>query len=294
MTVLQTWAGLLLVILALADVFRSLVRTPLREGPFSYLGERIVCRSLYHVFLLTGRRGFLATIGPSSVVARAAMIVLALLFGWGLVFFAADEWILVAKTGDAAGPWERLYYTGYAVSTLGLGDVVPNSVPARLATIGASLTGFTVITFVVGSISPISNVVAARNAICSWVRAYEDATGRGADDGAAFDLLLDRTASDISSIADAMVTLPVRHRVHAESERFALSHAMAVLEAGIRRTGRATDVRARLVLDTIDTILRAIGDDWLHVPADLGPPAADRRGWLRLYLEADRMPVPGG
>ena len=281
--VLLVLAGLAIVLVALADVFCSLVRTPLRSGPFTSAAERLVCRSLYRLFRRTGHRDLLAAIGPASVAARALAVLLALFVGWSLILFADPNWVVVSKTGDPAGPWQRLYYVGYTISTLGLGDVVPNAVPARLATVGASVTGFTVITFVVGSISPLSDVISDRNSVASTMSAHAQALEAGADGSTALQSAFDQALSPLARIATAIETLPVRHRMHAERERMALSLALSRLDRAIGMHGSQHDVRCQSAHDAIDRILAALVDDWLDDP---GP---DRKARLQAFLEADRL-----
>ncbi len=283
MNVLLAFLGLALVASALVDVFCSLVRTPLRAGPFTTLGERIVCRNLYRAFRLTGRRNLLAAIGPASVASRAFMVLLALFAGWSLVLFSHEGWVVVAKTGEPASVWQRFYFVGYTISTLGLGDVVPNAVPARLATVGASLSGFVVITFVVGSISPLSDVIAARNAVIATVRAFDAAVAAGADEVDAFDCALDLLVPPLIAVATAIETLPVRHRMHAEREHLALSIALRTLEKAATHAGRESDLRVVAVRDAIDRILDVLNTDWLDAPK------GDRATRLQAYVDADAL-----
>jgi hypothetical protein len=282
----MVFAGSALVLATLVDVFCSLVRTPLRAGPFTTMGERLVCRNLYRAFRLTGARNLLAAIGPASVAIRALMVLVALMAGWSLIVFAEADWVVDADTGAPADVWQRLYYVGYTISTLGLGDVLPNAVPARIATVGASLTGFTVITFVVGSISPLSDVIAARNTVASIMRAHRTAVMAGADVRDTLDKTLDAVLAPLIAVSSAVETLPVRHRMHAEREHLALSTALAELDLAIADTDMGTDIRAVAIGDAIDTILDVLSKDWLKVQR------TNRSGRLRAYVEADRLSWP--
>ena len=285
MTVPFVLLGIATVLATLADVFCSLVRTPLRAGPFTTLGERIVCRALYRSFRETGRRNLLAAIGPASVAARAFMVLVGLFLGWSLILFADPTWVVVSKTGEPANAWKRFYYVGYSIATLGLGDVVPGAVPARLATVAASLTGFTVITFVVGSISPLSDVIADRNAIATVMTAHEEARGAGADGRDALDAALDQMLSPLVRLASSVETLPVQHRMHAERERYALSVALDRLWRAIEEHGSTTDLRCVAARDAIDRILDVLTRDWLDAEV------TDLPGRLAAYRAADLLPA---
>lgn len=279
-------AGIAIVLTTLVDVFCSLVRTPLRAGPLTTLSERIICRGLYRLFRRTGRRNLLASIGPASVAARAAGVLLGLFAGWYLIFSFDPDWIVVAKTGVPATWGQRLYYVGYCISTLGLGDIVPNTVPARIATVGASLTGFTVITFVVGSISPLSDVVADRNAIAVLMDAHYQSVAHGSDEPDALKTTLAEVLTPLMRLATALETLPIQHRMHAEREHFALSVALDRLARSIASHGEGTDMRCIGALSAIDRILAVLGDDWLNTPCE------DRLAALAAFRKADGLSAP--
>ena len=284
MTVLFVSLGIVTVLVTLADVFCSLVRTPLRAGPFTTLGERIVCRTLYRLFHATGRRNLLAAIGPASVASRAFMVLVGLFLGWSLILFADPAWVVVAKTGEPADAWERFYYVGYSISTLGLGDIVPDVIPSRLATVAASLTGFTVITFVVGSISPLSDVIADRNAVATVMTAHEEAREAGVDGSDTLDAALEELLSPLVRLASSVETLPVQHRMHAERKRYALSVALDRLWYAIDRHGSPTDLRCVAARDAVDRILDVLTRDWLKTDA------TDRADRLAAYRRADLLP----
>lgn len=279
---LMTLAGLTLVGLTLWDLFRSLVRTPLRPGPFTTTAEKVVCRGLLQLFWWTGRRPFLGAIGPASVMARALAVVVGLALGWGLVFFAQADWVLISATERPAGAWQRIYFTGYAVSTLGLGDVIPNGPVALLATVGASLTGFIVLTFVVGSVSTLSQVIGARDAVIAAMHAHAASVASGGAADEVLDKTLDQVTEPLTSVASAIRTLPVQHRMHAETEDLALSLALDRLDCALS-ANNSTDPRVCSAARSMDQILEALARSWL------GAEASDRRTRLDAFLKADRL-----
>ena len=277
--------GVALVLAALWDVFRSLVRSPLRAGPFTTAAEFVICRGLLRLFHLTGRRAFLGAIGPVSVPARALTVVAALIAGWALVLQGADGWVLVSKSNAAASPLERLYLAAYATATLGFGAYEPDSPAARLLTAGASLTGFIVLTFSVGSVSTISQVLAARDAVVAAMRAHAAALAAGADPAEALDRTLDLVAPSLSAVASAMQTLPVLHRLHAETESKAFSLALDRLNRALPPD--PTDPRAQMAAQAMDEVLEVLSRGWLD--RWLEGPDTDRRARIAAFLRADRL-----
>jgi hypothetical protein len=285
MAVLAFLAGVTLVLAALWDVFRSLVRSPLRAGPFTTAAEFAICRGLLRLFHLTGRRAFLGAIGPVSVPARALAVVAALIAGWALVLQGAEGWILISSSNAPAGPWERLYLAAYAVATLGFGAYEPDSPAARLLTAGASLTGFIVLTFSVGAVSTISQVLAARDAVVATMRAHAAALAAGADPEAALDRTLDLVASPLSAVASAIRTLPVLHRLHGETESQAFSVALDRLDQALPTN--PADPRAQMAAQAMDEVLEVLSRGWLG--RWLEGPDTDRRARIAAFLRADRL-----
>jgi hypothetical protein len=266
-------------------VFRSLVRSPLSAGPFTTAAEFAICRGLLRLFHLTGRRAFLGAIGPVSVPARALAVVAALVAGWALVLQGAEGWILISSSNAPAGPWERLYLAAYAVATLGFGAYEPDSPAARLLTAGASLTGFIVLTFSVGAVSTISQVLAARDAVVAAMRAHAAALAAGADPEAALDRTLDLVASPLSAVASAIRTLPVLHRLHGETESQAFSVALDRLDRALSTA--PTDPRAQMAAQAMDEVLEVLSRGWLG--RWLEGPDDGRRARVAAFLRADRL-----
>ena len=289
MKVLMILGGLVILAVAIVDVFTSLVRTPLRAAPLSFVGETIAWKPLHALFRWTGKRTFVSAIGPSSVFMRAVVILCALIAGWSLVLFSDDAWVVHASSGEPAGFWERLYFVGYSISTLGLGDIVPGTDAARMATVGAALSGFMLITFVVGSISPLGDVIVAKNAIATLVNGFRDAVRDGDDPREALDALLDVINGPLADLSGTLETLPVRHRVFAERDHLSLAAALAGMERAIITLGFERDPRAAMARRAIDLILEGLVRAWLDDPD--AKEGRDRRRLSRLkeFVKADRL-----
>lgn len=66
--------------------------------------------------------------------------------GWWLVFSADVASVLASRTAVPADGWDRVYFTGYTVFPLGIGDYVPDTAWAQVATAVASLSGLFLVT----------------------------------------------------------------------------------------------------------------------------------------------------
>ena len=78
--------------------------------------------------------------------------------GWTLIFAADPQAVVNEKTGEAANWAELIYFTGFAIYTLGVGDYVPKGALWQILTPVAALNGFILITL---SVSYLLQVLTA-------------------------------------------------------------------------------------------------------------------------------------
>jgi hypothetical protein len=107
-----------------------------------------------------GREGFLSFYGPLSLLLLVGLWAVILVFG-----FAALEWSVgTALTGTDAGHdfWTDVYFSGTTFFTLGLGDVVPNSVISRALTVIEGGTGFAFLALLIGYFPAVYQIFARR------------------------------------------------------------------------------------------------------------------------------------
>ena len=255
MNLLYLILGLSLVATCIVDVFTSLVRTPLRSAPLSFVGESLAWRPLHLAFRSTGSRAFLAAIGPASVALRAFVIFAALMAGWSLVFSYDPTWLRVTQTGEAADFWHRLYFAGYSLSTLGLGDVVATTPAGQMAAVGTSVSGLVLLSFVVGSISNLSLIIGIKNTLAGLVEGHRRALRRGLDPEDSLRTTLTIGNALLAELAESLRNMPVRHRMFGQCDDLALSVAMAQIESSILFCGLERDPDASLARDMIDVVL---------------------------------------
>jgi len=145
-------AGAALVGLVLADVFFTVLFPASGSGPV----RRPLSRWVWRSFRLLGRRlrpprrhRLLAYSGPVQITATIAVWVLLVTAGWAMVFQPALGTAVVATDGSTDTGWATaLYVSGFSLTTLGTGDVVPITAPYRLFMImeaGLGLSGFTLV-----------------------------------------------------------------------------------------------------------------------------------------------------
>lgn len=131
--------GILLLLVGIYDFFF----TTLSGSGAGFLSKNISYYSykVIHFFVdILGRRVF----AYSGLLVNLMVLVIWILLVWiglYLVYSSNPEFIMNEK-GRAADNWERLYFTGYTISTLGLGDFTPKIPAFHILTSCFSFFGF--------------------------------------------------------------------------------------------------------------------------------------------------------
>ncbi len=146
--------GLLLVFVTLWDTFETIV-LPRRVSRrwrltrhYYIFGWRIWSWWVVRMRREAARENFLAFFGPISLLLLAIMWAALLIFGFAVLHFAFGSHL--STNGGPAGFGFDLYFSGTTLFTLGLGDVIPNSTPARIITVTEAGTGFGFLALVIG------------------------------------------------------------------------------------------------------------------------------------------------
>jgi hypothetical protein len=154
--------GILVVLVVLADV----VDTTLRVDGGGWLTRFVMTASMR---ALTWRRAHAPsrrrTRSSGALVVVASMLTwMGLLwFGWLLVFLPHAFAVVSSTDGAPADFWSRVYFAGYSVITLGVGDFAPRGAFFQVATVASAITGFFLVTLSVTYVlALVSAVVESR------------------------------------------------------------------------------------------------------------------------------------
>ncbi len=101
----------------------------------------------------------LAYAGSSIILVNFFIWVVVFFFGITFIFHFSENSIINSRTGIASGFWEKLYYVGFSVTTLGIGDFIPGSKFWELFTIFSSVTGFFLLTIIITYLIPLISSV---------------------------------------------------------------------------------------------------------------------------------------
>jgi hypothetical protein len=123
-------------------VFLDVVRTAL-----SARGHGPILRFIHRYGWTTLRKVTpVGALGPMMLLAGFMAWALLLWTGWTLVFTGSADSVLHDQTSVPANLLDRVYYVGFNITTLGIGDFVPNGWAWKLLSICAAVSGFFVLT----------------------------------------------------------------------------------------------------------------------------------------------------
>ena len=217
--------------------------------------------------------------------------------GWSLVFLASEGAIVSASSGEPAGAWSRVYFTGYTLVTLGLGDYQPAGSVWQMLTTTASLSGLVVLSLAISYVLPVLQAAVARRATASavWglgatpeeiVRTMWDGDGCNA-----FEQHLIGLTPVLTTLAQQHLAYPVLHHFRGDRRREALAPSLAALDEAlsIAEHGLAGDCLSPGAFHparaAIDTLLDRLEDQSVD-PAPESPPPPSLGG-----LRADGYPA---
>ncbi len=291
--------GLLLLGVALVDLLWTALWITGKAGPLS--GR--LSRAAWRVMLRVGwdRHRLLSLFGPLSLVAAIALWSAMLWFGWTLVFGADAGSVRDADTGVPGDFGERLYFTGYAIFTMGNGDVVP--APAwRVPTVLMNATGLVLLTLAVSYLISVLSAVVSARAFASRVASLGECAqdillaGYGGDGLRALEGPLSSFATDLSRISEQQAAYPVLEHYRPEVRSKAvppavatLDDVLALLEALPEETVPSRTTR-RSLRGAIEGYLAAV-DGYASDRRRMPPPRVAKLRRAGLVLDDDKLPL---
>lgn len=168
MAVLLATSGVTLIGLALLDLFVTVLTTR-GGGPVSSR----VGAACWHMILRVHR----SHASPIALAYAGSLIAISTVFGWILMFWigwllifsAGPESIVRTSTEEPADVWARLYFSGYTLFTLGLGDYRPLGALWQLLTAIAVGNGFIVISLSASYLIPLVSAASAKRSTALYI-----------------------------------------------------------------------------------------------------------------------------
>lgn len=231
------WWGLLgipVIAVVTYDAVVTVLSATSAGGPLTGPLTRTVWR-LARAMARSPRSRLLAGAGPATVVTLLVVWIVSLWVGWAAVFSISDPALVHAETGDVVDLWTRAYYAGFALFTLGVGDVVAVGDPWRLLTVVATINGFSLLTLTVSYLIPVTGAVTSHRQLGTLLHglgATAEEIVERAWDGESFARLepqLVVLAPAVAEAAQNYLSYPVVHAFHDPERRSALEPGLATL-----------------------------------------------------------------
>ena len=178
----------------------------------------------------------LSLTGPFVLSATLAMWIAMLWAGWTLIFAGLADSISPSSGTDPISWFDRIYYAGYLIFTLGNGDFTPKEGIWQIVSVLATGTGMLFITLGVTYLISILSAVTVKRSFASSIHGLGDTAEELAesawngDDFHDFDLLLATYSEQLGSLTAQHIAYPVLHYYHAVSNESAMPTAVAVLD----------------------------------------------------------------
>lgn len=204
-------SGAVVVLLTLYDIFS----TTLSLGSGRPLGARLMLQ----VWSRLPRGAGPARGSAGAIVSMTTLMVWmgSLWLGWTLIFMAVPEAVVRTTTGDPADLAARIYFTGFVLFTLGLGDYRPDGPLWQILTAVCGANGFLAITMSATYLVPVVSAAAQKRAIASMIDALGQTpagiviNGWHNGDLASFGTRLSSLSSRLAGTASSHLAYPILH-----------------------------------------------------------------------------------
>ncbi|TRO67055.1 potassium channel family protein [Christiangramia sabulilitoris] len=205
-------AGILLYLATVLDV----IQTTLSMQGGGWLTSRFSHNFWKFLLVISGRNG------KSKILAHAGYILLLIialiwvLFLWlslTLILYSYNGAIIDATTKIPANFWQIVYYSGYSISTLGMGDYVPSADIWRIVTSIYSFTGLILLTMSVTYFIPVLSAVIEQRKLgikMSTLGSSPEVIVLSSWNGKNFQPLIRK----IDSLSDAIIKYSQQHRAY--------------------------------------------------------------------------------
>lgn len=231
------------------------------------------------------RHRVLTLAGPLILTVGLGIWVSLLWLGWTLVFGGAET-SLVDTVGDGPVSWiDRLYFTGYAMFTMGNGDFSPQGGVWQMTTALTTASGMLLVTLGVTYVLSVLDAVTQKRTVASTISGLGSRgeeivrTGWEGDDFRCLEVPLTNVAAEINELTSNHKAYPILHYFHAEragqaptTSVAALDEALTVLEVGVAPRARPGEAPVRSARSSVTAYLDVLGDAFVDPATDAPPP----------------------
>ena len=241
--------GLFIVLSTIIDIVWTTLWV---EGGAGFITDKLCKVTWFVMTKITGKnRKVLRLAGPLLLISTLLMWVVLLWFGWFLVFSASPQAIMNSANPQAISWQNVIYYSGYTLFTLGLGDYSPGGPYWQLLTAIASGTGMLFFTFGASYIISIVGAVIDKRSFSSSIseigKSSEEIVGAAwnGKDFSNIDLLLMNLSDNLSKVAIKHKAYPLLHYYHTSDKKKTMSLTIPTLDDALSILAYGTEEKAK-------------------------------------------------
>ena len=164
---------LLLIIgfLILISTFLDFFHTTLSGQGFGWMTGKIN-RFLGRLILQNRKTFIFKYSGILHLLFTTLFWLLMLFLGAYIIYSSSPEMVITSDSKIPASQLERFYYTGFVISTLGIGDYIPGNDLSRLITTFLSFSGFILLTTALTYLISVVNTVLQKKQLAIYISTF--------------------------------------------------------------------------------------------------------------------------
>lgn len=249
----------------------------------------VVWKSFFFAAGRNGRSGLLQYAGPTVLVSILFIWVVGLWAGLFLVLLSDADSIVNSKTMSSASVLEKLYYAGFSLSTLGVGDFIASSIIWRIVTSVSAFSGLVFITASITYFVPVLQAVGLQSKLSLYINSMGKTpqeilanSWNGKDFSGFFENVPDICQMVMQHTMNHH-SYPVIHYFHNSKAKLAVTPAIVLLDEtcqllkhAVSQSAEIDKLKMTMLQTTLDAYLEMVRGSYLkHVSPKESAPTPD-------------------
>lgn len=277
--------GLVLLIIAIVDLAWTTLWVEGGAGPVT---SRLMSWTWQALRRIGGKNSQLLRLAGPLIFAISLLVWITLIWGgWSLIFASGENTLIDTLNRGPISWYDRFYFTGYTMFTLGNGDFAPRSGVWQIVTILTTASGMLFVTLIVTYILSVLDAVTQKRSFATGVSALGTQgteivqKGWSGEEFQGLDLPLNTFVTQLNTLTANHKAYPILHYFHTMQADQApvsviasLDEALTILRFGIPKRDRPDEVLINNARSSIQSYLDTLENAFIE-PADRSPPASD-------------------
>jgi hypothetical protein len=254
-------------------------------GPLSLRTMILVGRFQKNLRMRFTSRKIIPWAGLSVILASLTMWTGLLWVGWAFIFSSVPGAVVVAATHQPADLWQRIYFVGSTLFTLGIGDLLPHGHVFEILTDLCSASGFFVFGAALAYLVPVVSAATQKRSVAVYIWSLghnpSDIIYRAWNGCDSSDLTnhFDALIPQLLTLGEMHLTYPVLHFFHSPKRAASaganiamLDEALSIIEFGINHSCGVQIARIHSVREAINQYVVTLAPVLQYVASTGAPP----------------------